>query len=72
MEEVSELQPIPDAHVPVMKFKFSGVSIDLLYARLSLWVIPEVSAGLSKQQLIFCDSTLTKECLLYYLLVTHY
>lgn len=45
MPEVAELHPVPDAHVPVMKFKFSGVSIDLLYAKLSLWVIPEVSNG---------------------------
>jgi len=43
MEEVTELHPVPDAHVPVMKFKFNGVSVDLLYARLALWVIPEVS-----------------------------
>ncbi|KAK7243478.1 hypothetical protein RIF29_38275 [Crotalaria pallida] len=41
MPEVTELHPVPDAHVPVMKFKFSGVSIDLLYAKLELWVIPE-------------------------------
>ncbi|KAK4767646.1 hypothetical protein SAY86_015396 [Trapa natans] len=41
MSEVSELHPVPDAHVPVLKFKFSGVSIDLLYAKLSLFVIPE-------------------------------
>ncbi|KAJ4713462.1 Nuclear poly(A) polymerase [Melia azedarach] len=41
LPEVSELHPVPDAHVPVMKFKFNGVSIDLLYAKLSLWVIPE-------------------------------
>ncbi|XP_024034459.1 nuclear poly(A) polymerase 4 isoform X1 [Citrus clementina] len=41
MEEVSELQPIPDAHVPVMKFKFQGISIDLLYASISLLVVPE-------------------------------
>lgn len=41
MPEVTELHPVPDAHVPVMRFKFNGVSIDLLYARLSLWVIPE-------------------------------
>lgn len=43
MEEVTELHPVPDAHVPVMKFKFNEVSVDLLYARLALWVIPEVS-----------------------------
>lgn len=43
MPEVTELHPVPDAHVPVMRFKFNGVSIDLLYAKLSLWVIPEVS-----------------------------
>ncbi|GER32803.1 poly(A) polymerase, partial [Striga asiatica] len=41
MPEVQELHPVPEAHVPVMKFKFNGVSIDLLYANVSLWVIPE-------------------------------
>lgn len=43
MEEVRELQPVPDAHVPVMKFKFQGISIDLLYASVNLLVVPEVS-----------------------------
>ncbi|MCL7034678.1 hypothetical protein MKW94_028991 [Papaver nudicaule] len=41
MEEVTELQPILDAHVPMMKFKYSGISIDLLYASVSLLVVPE-------------------------------
>ncbi|XP_075104612.1 nuclear poly(A) polymerase 1 [Nicotiana tabacum] len=41
MPEIQELHPVPDAHVPVMKFKFNGVSIDLLYANVALWVIPE-------------------------------
>ncbi|XP_054780692.1 nuclear poly(A) polymerase 2-like isoform X2 [Prosopis cineraria] len=41
MDEVSELQPVPDAHVPVMKFKFDGISIDLLYASISCLVVPE-------------------------------
>ncbi|CAH2037069.1 unnamed protein product [Thlaspi arvense] len=39
--EVTELHPVPDAHVPLMGFKLNGVSIDLLYAQLPLWVIPE-------------------------------
>ncbi|XP_008798549.1 nuclear poly(A) polymerase 4-like [Phoenix dactylifera] len=41
MDEVTELQPVPDAHVPVMKFKFHGISIDLLYASISLLIVPE-------------------------------
>ncbi|XP_031481457.1 nuclear poly(A) polymerase 4-like isoform X2 [Nymphaea colorata] len=41
MDEVTELQPVPDAHVPVMKFKFRGISIDLLYASISVLVVPE-------------------------------
>lgn len=43
MPEVTEVHPVPEAHVPILQFKFNGVSIDLLYARLSLWVIPEVT-----------------------------
>lgn len=43
MPEVTELRPVPGARVPVMGFKFNNVSMDLLYANLSLWVIPEVS-----------------------------
>ena len=41
LHEVQELHPVPDAFVPVMKFKFNGVSIDLLYAKLGLWTTPE-------------------------------
>ncbi|KAL9463534.1 hypothetical protein AB3S75_001360 [Citrus x aurantiifolia] len=41
MEEVTELQPVLDAHVPVMKFKFDGLSIDLLYASISRLVVRE-------------------------------
>ncbi|XP_061358379.1 nuclear poly(A) polymerase 4-like isoform X2 [Gastrolobium bilobum] len=41
MDEVTELQPVPDAHVPVMKFKFDGISIDLLYASISCLIVPD-------------------------------
>lgn len=47
MEEVTELQRVPNAHVPVMKFKFQGISIDLLYASISRLVVPEVSSKFS-------------------------
>lgn len=43
MEDVSELQPLPDAHVPATKFKLHGISINLLYANVSLAVVPSVS-----------------------------
>jgi poly(A) polymerase Pap1 len=42
MPDVSELHPVPDAHVPVLGFKINGISIDLLYANLAHVVIPEV------------------------------
>lgn len=34
-ESVTELHPIPGAFTPVLKFKMEGISIDLLFARLS-------------------------------------
>lgn len=40
MEEVTELQPIPNAHIPAMKFKLHGIAINLLYASVSLTVVP--------------------------------
>lgn len=53
MPEVTELLPVPDAHVPVMRFKFNGVSIDLLYAKLSHYIIPEVSIDICWKFLIY-------------------
>lgn len=59
MEEVTELQPVPDAHVPVMKFKFLGISIDLLYASISLLVVPEVSLEYSFMSLYSIHTSIT-------------
>jgi len=42
-EEVIELYPMLDFEVPIMKFKLNGISIDLVYARLLLWAILDVS-----------------------------
>lgn len=37
---IEELTPVPDAHVPIMKLEYSGISIDLIFARLQQSVIP--------------------------------
>lgn len=37
---IEELTPVPDAHVPIMKLEYSGISIDLIFARLQLSSVP--------------------------------
>ena len=37
---VEEMTPVPDAFVPIIKLKLSGISIDLIFARLALPSVP--------------------------------
>ena len=37
---IQELTPVPDAYVPIIKLELSGISIDLIFARLELPSVP--------------------------------
>ncbi|XVF66078.1 hypothetical protein PTKIN_Ptkin10aG0005300 [Pterospermum kingtungense] len=39
--EVSEIHSVKDAKVPLMRFKFDGISIDLPYTQLKVLAVPE-------------------------------
>lgn len=40
LPDCSELQPVPDSFVPVIKMRLAGISIDLLYAKLAAPALP--------------------------------
>lgn len=37
---IEELTPVPDAFVPIIKIEYSGISIDLIFASLSMSSVP--------------------------------
>lgn len=37
---IEEMTPVPDAFVPIIKLEFSGISIDLIFARLANSSVP--------------------------------
>ncbi|KAG6988557.1 poly(A) polymerase pla1 [Physcia stellaris] len=39
-DAIQEMTPVPDAFVPIIKLEFSGISIDLIFARLSVASVP--------------------------------
>ncbi|CAB0032603.1 unnamed protein product [Trichogramma brassicae] len=46
--EITDIRTIEKAYVPVLKMKFSGIDIDLLFARLELDVIPPKLVSLTR------------------------
>lgn len=50
-KELEEIAPVPDAYVPIIKIKFMGISIDLIFARLDIPQVP-ISQKLDDKNLL--------------------
>lgn len=59
--QVSEIIPISDAYVPVLKLKFDKVDIDLLFSKLPMDYIPKELNTLDDDTMLI---NMTKECIL--------
>lgn len=56
--KITEMNPVPDAFVPLIKMEYSGVSIDLLFVSLpSMTQIPKDLEGVDKNMLRGLDDT---------------
>ncbi len=55
---ITELTPVPDAFVPIIKFEYSGIAIDLIFATLA---IPQVPIELSLKDKSILRGVDTKE-----------
>ena len=60
-KEITTLHPIRDANVPIIKIVFSGIHIDLLFARLSFKSIDDKLDSLEDDSLL---KNCSKECVL--------
>eukprot|EP01083_Nonionella_stella_P017228 48158_1 len=53
--DVEEMAMVPGAYVPIAKFKFRGISIDFIYARLTMDVVPQPFDIFDNRILRGCD-----------------
>lgn len=63
--EVSEIHCVKDAKVPLMRFKFDGILIDLPYACLHVLSVPEVSL-VTLLQILFWRNVQLIQCLKFF------
>lgn len=58
---ITEINPIQDAQVPIIKMKVDDIEIDLLYAKLPMKSIDEKADNLDDDEMLF---EMNKECIL--------